>query len=137
VTTYAIMAQAEDAKQSPTGTGPDGTGGGGMGSMFFVMILIFGVFYLHLIRPQQKKEKERQKKRLDMINALKKNDHVMTIGGIHGVVAQVGDDEVTIKVDERNDVRIRVSRDAISRVVGDDEVTGDEKKLSDTPGENR
>lgn len=95
------------------------------------LLLVFVVFYFLLIRPQRKKEKDRQHLREEMLKSLKKSDHIVTIGGIHGVVALVGEDEVTIKVDEKADVRLRVSRDAISRVVGDEGETGDEKKLGE------
>ena len=87
---------------------------------------IFVVFYFLLIRPQRKREKERQQKREEMISNLARNDHVLTIGGVHGIVAHVGEDEITLKVDEKSDTRIRVSRDAISKVVGDEEEEGGE-----------
>ncbi|MCD6405560.1 MAG: preprotein translocase subunit YajC [Planctomycetes bacterium] len=74
------------------------------------------IFYILLIRPQKKQEKARK----DMINALKKNDKVVTIGGIHGIVANVRDKDVTLKIDESGDVRIRVSRSAVSRVITKD-----------------
>ena len=105
-------------------------------TMFIMMGLIFVVFYFLLIRPQRKKEKDRQAQRQEMLKALKKSDHIMTIGGIHGIVASVGEDEVTIKVDEKADVRIRMSRDAISKVIGAAEESGGEKKLGDGPETN-
>ena len=115
--TYAIVAQ-EEAPNGPT-EGENGQPMGGGLNMLIMMVLIFGVFYLLLIRPQRKREKER-----------KQNDHVMTIGGIRGVVSSIGDKEVVLKVDESKDVRLRVSRDAITRV-GDLEEKGegeDERK---------
>jgi preprotein translocase subunit YajC len=134
--TYAIIA--EDAEPTPTGTG--GTGGtpGGSGTQLLIMMgVIFAVFYLLIIRPQQKKEKNRQRTREDMLKALKKSDHVQTIGGIHGVVTSVTEDEVVLKVDEQSNTRIRFARDAISRVITAEEAAGDEKRLSDKPDENR
>jgi preprotein translocase subunit YajC len=135
--TYAIIA--EDAEQStPTGTGGAGGAGGGGGTQLLVMMgVIFAVFYLLIIRPQQKKEKTRQRTREEMLKAIKKSDHVQTIGGIHGIVASVTEDEVVLKVDEQSNTRIRFSRDAISRVITAEEAAGDEKRLSDKPGENR
>ncbi|MBE3095642.1 MAG: preprotein translocase subunit YajC [Planctomycetes bacterium] len=97
---------------------------------------LFVVFYLLLIRPQQKKEKEKQKQRQEMLKHLTKNDHVATIGGMHGIVASVTDTEVVLKVDEKNDVRIRFAREAISRVVTDEGEEGD-RKLSEKPEENK
>jgi preprotein translocase subunit YajC len=83
------------------------------------MFLIIGIlFYLMLIRPQ----KTEQKKRLALLNNLKKNDRVVTIGGIYGVVMNVRReaDEVVIKVDETNDTKIRVLISAVARVVVDE-----------------
>jgi len=87
---------------------------------------IFVVFYFLLIRPQQKRRKQEEQRKKDMLDNLQKNDQVMTVGGIHGIVAKVGEDEITLKVDEKSDTRIRVSRDAISRVVGDEDEEGGE-----------
>lgn len=129
MTTYAIVA-AEGGAPTP-GTADPTKEQGSPYTMFILMGLIFVVFYFLLIRPQRKKEKDRQQQREEMLKSLKKSDHIVTIGGIHGVVAAVGEDEVTIKVDEKADVRLRMSRDAISRVVGDEGETGGEKKLGE------
>ena len=126
--TYAIVAQ-EEAPNGPT-EGENGQAPGGSFNILIMMALIFGVFYLLLIRPQRKREKDRQRKRQEMLDALKKNDHVTTVGGIRGVVSSIGDKEVVLKVDESKDVRLHVSRDAISKV-GDLEEKGegeDERK---------
>lgn len=132
--TFAIVA-AETGAPEP-GAGDTTQQQGSPYAMFLVMGLIFVVFYFLLIRPQRKKEKDRQAQRLEMLKALKKSDHVMTIGGMHGIVASVSEDEVTIKVDEKADVRIRMSRDAISKVIGAEGESGGEKKLGDG-GEKR
>ena len=120
--TYTIVAQETPA---PAKGEPGAPAQGNPWSLFIMMALIFGVFYLLLIRPQRKKEKDRQKQREVMLSALKKSDHVVTIGGIHGIVASVGPDEVVLKIDERGDVRIRVSREAVNRVVGEEGQAGD------------
>ncbi len=129
MTTYAIVAAEGGAPTS--GAADPAKEQGNPYTMFILMGAIFVVFYFLLIRPQRKKEKERQHQREEMLKSLKKSDHIVTIGGIHGVVAVVGEDEVTIKVDEKADVRLRMSRDAISRVVSDEGETGGEKKLGD------
>jgi preprotein translocase subunit YajC len=61
-------------------------------------------------------------KRLEWLNNLKKNDRVVTIGGIYGTVmnAKRESDEVILKVDETNDTKIRVIYNAIARVIVDD-----------------
>jgi preprotein translocase subunit YajC len=131
--TYALIAEeaalppaAGDEQQKPQNDY----------SMFIMLGLLFAVFYFLLIRPQQKKQKAEQKKREEMLKNLTKSDHVMTIGGMHGVVASVTDTEVVLKVDEKNDIRIRFGREAISRVITEDG-QGGEKKLSEKPEENK
>lgn len=73
-------------------------------------VLIIAIFYFFIIRPQNKKQKETQK----MIAALKKGDKVVTIGGIHGVVAATKEKTVIVKVDDST--KIEFSRSAISGV---------------------
>ena len=63
-----------------------------------------------------------QAKRQEMLGGVKNNDRVVTIGGIYGVVTNVHReaDQVTIKVDESTNTKIRVSLSAIARIVGDE-----------------
>ena len=123
--TYAIVAEASPPPPEPQEQEkPDG----GMLQMLLPLILIFGVFYLLVWRPQSKKRKDEEKKRQDMLASLQKSAHVVTIGGIHGVVASVGEDEVVLKIDEKADIRMRVSRSAIHQVIGPE---GEEEKKRD------
>ena len=73
----------------------------------FPFLLIIVIFYFFLIRPQNKKQKETEK----MLNALKKGDKVITIGGIHGVVSSVKEKTVILKVDD--DCKMEFNRTAI------------------------
>jgi len=59
----------------------------------------------------------------DLLKNLKRGDRIQTIGGVLGIVADVRDDEVVIKVDESSNTRIRFSRDAIRRVIVDQDKT--------------
>ncbi|MBN1127163.1 MAG: preprotein translocase subunit YajC [Sedimentisphaerales bacterium] len=79
-------------------------------------ILIFALMYMLMFRGPKKKEQERQK----MIQALKKNDRVRTVGGILGTVVDVKDDEILLKVDESNNTKIRVIPNAIHKLASDD-----------------
>lgn len=100
-------------------------GGGGAGDAGFVqrlfanpLILPVGllfIFYLTFIGPERRRKAEEAK----MMAALKKNDRVVTVGGIHGtVVAAASDsDVVTVRIDENSNTRVKVSRSAIARVV--------------------
>ncbi|MBQ6779891.1 MAG: preprotein translocase subunit YajC [Treponema sp.] len=76
-------------------------------------VLIIGIFYLFIIRPQNKKQKETEK----MISALKKGDKIITIGGIHGVVHQTKEKTVIVKVDDGT--KIEFNRSAVASVVVD------------------
>ncbi|RXZ45430.1 preprotein translocase subunit YajC [Crenobacter cavernae] len=75
---------------------------------FLPMIAIFAVFWLLLIRPQQKKMKEHQK----MLSVLEKGDEVVTQGGVAGRVTKVG--EAFLAVEIANGVEVQVQRSAVS-----------------------
>jgi preprotein translocase subunit YajC len=77
---------------------------------FIPLLLIFVVFYFFIIRPQRKKEDERKK----MIEAVKKGDKVITIGGVHGTVTQVDDTSVLAQVD--SNTKLRVQKNAIASI---------------------
>ncbi|PIU41967.1 MAG: preprotein translocase subunit YajC [Candidatus Omnitrophica bacterium CG07_land_8_20_14_0_80_42_15] len=70
--------------------------------------LIFVIFYFLLIRPQQKRQVEHEK----MLKLLKKNDEVITGGGIHGVIMNVKDNTVTLKIDGA--VKIEIEKNSIA-----------------------
>ena len=80
---------------------------------FVPFILIILIMYFLMIRPQSKKQKETQK----MLDALKKGDKVVTIGGIHGTVSSVKENIVVVKVDDNT--KIEFNRTAIASVVTD------------------
>ena len=71
------------------------------------VVLIFIVFYFLLIRPQKKTQDEHKK----MVAGLKKNDEVITAGGIHGTIMNVKDTTVTLKVDDN--VKVEVQKSSI------------------------
>lgn len=99
--------------------GAEGGGGGGnILSMLLPFLVIGFLFYFLLIRPQ----KAEQAKRQSMLSAVKKNDRVITIGGIYGVVTNVQkeSDEVTIKVDESTNTKLRISMGSIARILGEE-----------------
>ena len=88
-----------------------GIGGPGPMMTIFPFILIFVIMYFMVIRPQQKKSKQHQ----EMLAKLKKNDEVMTSGGIYGKVIDLKETVVTLEV--APNVRIRVHRPQISLVI--------------------
>jgi len=101
-------------KTQPTTTGAGRPGGGP--NWTFPVILIGGFLLMYLWMGRSKKKQAR--KRQEMLESLKKGDKVTSIGGVVGTVIEVRDDEVTVKVDENNNVRMKFARWAI-RGVGD------------------
>lgn len=87
---------------------PGGEGGGSPLTGFLPLILIFVIFYFLLIRPQQKRAKEHK----EMLAAIKKGDKVVTSGGIYGLVEDVGDNTVTLKIAEN--VRVKFGKSYIA-----------------------
>ena len=83
------------------------------------LILLFVIMYVFLMRGPRKQQKEQKQ----MIQTLKKNDRVRTIGGIFGTVVDVRGDEVVLKVDEANNTKIRISTVAIARNLSSEEKT--------------
>ncbi|NLZ28201.1 MAG: preprotein translocase subunit YajC [Firmicutes bacterium] len=80
-------------------------------SMFLPFILLLVLFYFLLIRPQQKQQKVRQ----EMLNNLKKGDRVVTIGGIHGVIKEMQEDTLSIRI--ADNINIKVNRSGIDSVL--------------------
>ena len=87
-----------------------GAAGPGTLMTIFPFIVILVIMYFMVFRPQQKKMKAHQ----EMLNKLKRNDEVMTSGGIYGKVTEIKDQVVTLEV--APNVRIRVNRPQISAV---------------------
>lgn len=103
-----VLLQADPAAQ-----------GGGMGSLL-LLVGIMVIFFIFMIRPQMKKQKEEQKFR----EGLKKGDSVVTIGGIFGKIIEVkGDNSVLLEVSK--DVVIKVSKSAL---VKDPSDVGEQQK---------
>lgn len=86
------------------------TGTGSIWGLIWPFILMFVVFYFLLIRPQQKK----QKTRTLMLNQVKKGDKIVTIGGLHGTIAEITDDVVVLRVTDTT--KLTFDRSAISTV---------------------
>ncbi len=94
-------------------------GGGQLLTMILPFGLIILVFYFLIIRPQNKKQKDTKL----MLAAIKKNDKVVTIGGIRGLIVSVKDDTVIVRVDDN--VKLEVSKSAISSVLSGKESSSD------------
>ena len=103
------------AQQGGGGAAPPQNGGSNLLGMLIPILGIGFIFYFLMIRPQSKEKQKRQ----EMLSNVKKNDRVLTIGGIYGVVQNVHKeaDEVILKVDEGNNTKLRVSLSSIARVL--------------------
>ena len=99
--TFALILQES--------TSPGGFGGLGM---FLPLLLIFAVFYFFIIRPQQKREKNRKA----MIEAIRKGDRVVTAGGIHGKIHQVEEGATSVLLDVDGGIKLRVEKQSLASV---------------------
>jgi preprotein translocase subunit YajC len=94
--------------------GGTGAGGGSMVSTFVMFGAIFLIFYFMIIRPQQKRAKEREK----LLSSIEKGDKVITSGGVHGTVAGVEEKTILLQVTEN--VKLKIERSAITTILNRD-----------------
>ncbi len=87
--------------------GAGGKDGGGIMS-FLPILIIFVIFYFFMIRPQMKKQKDQKK----YMEEIKKGDKVITIGGIHGKIAEV--QETTFIIEVEGGVKLKIQKTAVS-----------------------
>lgn len=80
----------------------DTEGGTSIWTMLIFVVLLFGLMYFVMIRPQRKRQKEHQQ----LIEELKRGDRVVTAGGIYGTIDSISEDSVTIKVESGATVRV-------------------------------
>ncbi len=111
-----LVAQTTPPTGPPTPPGGTGKPAGGVPNIFFGLMLAMVVFYIFLFRGQGRKKKELAK----MIQGLKKNDRVVTIGGIVGTVVTAKEDEIVVRVDETNNTKMTFVRQSIQRVITGD-----------------
>ncbi len=89
-----------------------GTGGGGALAQFIPLILIFGIFWFLIIRPQQKRLREHRR----LVDELKIGDRIWTDGGIQGVIKQISADEMTLEIAPK--VLVKMKRGRASERLG-------------------
>ena len=95
-----------------------GAGGAGQGDwgevlarMFPMLVILIVFMYLFAIRPQRKQEQEKR----SMLDSVKKNDRVVTIGGLHGTVSAIKSETITLTVAEN--VQLKLNKGAIQRIL--------------------
>lgn len=116
-----VLAQVDGDAAGKAGEG-DGAGGGFLGifnNPLLPLVVIGIMFYFLLILPERKKRKELE----NLLNSLKKNDPVITSGGVCGVIvnANPGSKYVTVRIDDSNNTKIQVLRSHIAQVGPHDE----------------
>ncbi|MHC4322778.1 MAG: preprotein translocase subunit YajC [Planctomycetota bacterium] len=95
----------EPLKRSPFG-----------GTQIIFLGLMFVLMYMILFRGPRKKQQQHKQ----MVQSLTKNDKIQTIGGIIGTVVDIREDEITLKIDESNNTKIKILRSAIGRNMSKD-----------------
>lgn len=98
-------APTDTIKRSPFGS-----------SQLIFLALMFVLMYMILFRGPRKKQQQHKQ----MVQSLTKNDKVQTIGGIIGTVVDIKEDEITLKIDESNNTKIKILRSAIGRNMSKD-----------------
>ena len=101
-----ILAQAQTASPAAGGANPIAS--------FIPLILIFVIMYFLLFRPQMRKQKEQQR----LVSALKTGDRVVTGSGIHGLISNVKETTVILKV--ADNVKIEIEKSAVANVLKSD-----------------
>ncbi len=111
MSTWSILAQAADDPQPTTVIGTI------LNNPLTPIVGLFLLFYFIFIKPERRRKAEETQR----MSSLKKNDRIVTIGGIHGMVvaAAQGSNVVTIKIDEAGNTRVKMNRSAIAAVVSD------------------
>ena len=107
-----LLAQTTQPGTNPTTAAPPALLQGPMPYVVIVTVVLW-VFVL-------RNRSNQNKSRTDQLAKLKPGQRIQTIGGILGTITQVNDKEITVKVDETNNVKIKFTRNAIHRVVDDD-----------------
>lgn len=101
---------------------PAASSAAGSASMWIMLILIFVVMWFFMIRPQRKQQKALE----EMRRSLKKGDKVVTAGGIYGVVADLDERTVLMKVD--GEVKLRVDKSSIQKDMSDQALAQPQQK---------
>jgi len=107
---FALLVLAQETAKTDSGA-PQGN----FSNFLFPILMITFLFYFLMVRPATRENKQRQA----LINSLKKNDDVVIMGGIIGTVVSIKDkkDEVVVKVDDNSNIRLRVTRSSIVRIL--------------------
>ena len=121
ITSERVSSEQEETTTTTTQSDPNAPAGPMRrspfgGSQIIFLGLMFVLMYMILFRGPRKKQQQHKQ----MIQTLTKNDKIQTIGGIIGTVVDIRDDEITLKIDESNNTKIKILRSAIGRNISKD-----------------
>jgi len=108
-----MTTTAQSDPNAPTGTQKRNPFGG---TQLIFLALMFVLMYMILFRGPRKKQQQHKQ----MVQSLAKNDRIQTIGGIIGTVVDIKEDEITLKIDESNNTKIKILRSAIGKNMSKD-----------------
>ena len=108
--------KAPSDSNQPGGTKPPGANPFQM----MMLVVLFVVMFIILFRGPRKQQQKQKK----MLQALKKNDRVQTVGGIYGTIVDISEKDITLKVDESNNTKIRISPNAIGKNLSNEDDKG-------------
>jgi preprotein translocase subunit YajC len=128
-----LVAQVDQQPNSPNadGAAKGGAGAeGGWGSMLTFLPLFIGIMLLFMLMQNKPQQRDQQKVK-EMLGNLKKNDRVVTAGGIVGTIVNINSDQeyLTIRIDEANNTKMQVLKQSVIRVINDS-TTGSESTKS-------
>ena len=104
------------AHAQESGAPPEGAPQGSSISLVYMMVMLFAVMWFFMIRPNQKRDRERR----DMLASLSKGDRVVTSGGMRGTIVGLDDSTVVLKISEDPLTKVEFMRQAISQVTPKD-----------------
>jgi preprotein translocase subunit YajC len=107
------LAQVESGAPPADAPSPSPFGG----NMMFIFIAFFAIMYFFMIRPQQKREKERRQ----MLASITKGAKVITNGGLHGTVVGLTEKDIILRVSDDPTVKLRFVRGSVARVLSNEE----------------
>ena len=128
---FILFAQEDGGGGAADGNPAPGGGGSIFGDPFFLLLImgVMAMFYFMVARPQRQKQKEMQK----MLEELKENDQIVTVGGIVGSIVSFSKDkgEVVIRTDEKSNTKLRILRSHIARpLAAESETEGETQDLA-------
>ncbi|MBS3977399.1 MAG: preprotein translocase subunit YajC [Syntrophomonadaceae bacterium] len=89
---------------------------------FGYLLIFFAIIYFMMIRPQQKQQKQRR----EMLSKLRTNDHIVTIGGVHGRITRLKEDRLSLRIADK--VEVELEKSAVAHVVNPSKDDKDDSK---------